>query len=67
MMNSYFIEFLIKEQEQQALDEIRRNQISCAKNNLKGSFYKRSITGLSWVLTSIRNIQKGYHPLLNRH
>jgi hypothetical protein len=35
-MNSFFMEFLIKERQQQILNEIRRNQISRANSNLKG-------------------------------
>ena len=66
-MNSFFMEFLIKERQQQILDEIRRNQIFRTNNNLKGGFFNKSILKLSGILITIRNLQNSYRPLLNRN
>jgi hypothetical protein len=56
---------LIKEQQQQILDEFERIHITRATNNSKAGVYKKMIQVLSEVLivTGTR-LQKHYHPSL---
>lgn len=63
MMDLYFIEFLIKERQQQILDDFRRIQISRAVNNHKVGIFKKFILGLSEVLIAMGiRLQKRYCP-----
>ncbi len=62
-MDLYFIEFLIKERQQQILVEFKRIQISRAVNNHKVGILKKFILGLSEVLIAMGTcLQKRYRP-----
>ena len=52
-MDLYFIEFLIKERQQQILDDFERIKISGAVNNHKIGIFKNFILGLSKVLIAM--------------
>ena len=63
MMDLFFMEFLIKEQQQQILDDFKRIQISRAVNNHKVGIFKKFILGLSEVLIAMGiRLQKRYRP-----
>ena len=63
MMDLFFMEFLIKERQQQILDEFKRIQISRAVNNHKVAILKKIILGLSEVLIAMGTcLQKRYRP-----
>ena len=53
MMNSLYLEFLIKERQQQILDESKRIQISRAEYNLSVGIFNKFIMGLSEVLIAM--------------
>ena len=63
MMDLYFIEFLIKERQQQILDEFKQIQMSRVANNHKVATSKKFILGLSEVLIAMGTcLQKRYRP-----
>lgn len=63
MMDLFFMEFLIKERQQQILDDFKRIQISRAVNNHKVGIFKKFILGLSEVLIAMGiRLQKRYRP-----
>ncbi|MEE4354602.1 MAG: hypothetical protein V2J25_17230 [Desulfatiglans sp.] len=63
MMDLFFIEFLIKERQQQILDDFKRIKISRTVNNHKIEIFKKNILGLSEVLIAIGIcLQKRYRP-----
>ena len=62
-MDSYFMELLIKERQQQILDDFERIQISRAINSHKVGIFKRFILGLSEILIAMGTcLQKRYRP-----
>ncbi len=62
-MDLFFMEFLIKEQQQQILDDFKRIQISRTVNNHKVAIFKKFILGLSEVLIAMGiRLQKRYRP-----
>ena len=63
MMDLYFMEFLIKERQQQILDDFKRIQISRVANNHKVGIFKKFVLGLSEVLIAMGTcLQKRYRP-----
>ena len=63
MMDLFFMEFLIKERQQQILYEFKRIQISRVVNNHKVAIFKKFILGLSEVLIAMGiRLQKRYRP-----
>ena len=63
MMDLFFIEFLIKERQQQILDDFKRIKISRTVNNHKIGIFNKFILGLSEVLIAIGIcLQKRYRP-----
>ena len=62
-MDLYFMELLVKERQQQILDDFKRIQISRAVDNHKVRIFKKFILGLSEVLIAIGIcLQKRYRP-----
>jgi len=62
-MDLFFMELLIKERQQQILDDFKRIQISRAANNHKVGIFKKFVLGLSEVLIAMGTcLQKHYRP-----
>ena len=62
-MDLFFIELLIKERQQQILDDFKRIQISRVANSHKVGIFKKFVLGLSEVLIAMGNcLQKRYRP-----
>ena len=62
-MDLFFIELLIKERQEQILDDFKRIQISRAANNHKVGIFKKFVMGLSEVLIAMGTcLQKRYRP-----
>ena len=53
MMNLFFLEFMIKERQQQILDEFKRIQVSRAEHNHSVGILKKFILKLSEVLIAM--------------
>jgi hypothetical protein len=62
-MDLYFLEFLIKEKEQQLLEESKRIQISRAGRNSGVGFLKKFTLGFGEVLLAMgARLKKRYRP-----
>ena len=62
-MDLFFMELLIKERQQQILDDFKRIQISRVANNHKVGIFKKFVLGLSEVLIAVGTcLQKRYRP-----
>ena len=62
-MDLYFMELLIKERQQQILDDFKRIQISRAVNSHKAGIFKKFILDLSEVLIGMGTcLQKRVRP-----
>jgi len=62
-MDLFFMELLIKERQQQILDDFKRIQISRVANNHKVGIFKKFILGLGRIFIVIgTRLQKRYRP-----
>jgi len=66
MMNLYFIEFLIKERQQEIEKDFKRIHLSRAARNPGTGIFEKLILGLSEVLIGLgTRLQKHYRPSIN--
>ncbi|MDY6793455.1 MAG: hypothetical protein SWH54_19505 [Thermodesulfobacteriota bacterium] len=62
-MDLYLMELLVKERQQQILDDFKRIKISRAVNNRKVGIFKKFVLGVSRIFIVIGTcLQKRYRP-----